>query len=176
VKTIVYIGASLDGFIARSNGDLGWLVPFENDEVRERYSEFMRTIDSVVIGRGTFEKVLAFPSWPYEKPVFVLSSSLKSVPALARGKVTILSMAPQELLAHLSRMNFSTIYVDGGRAIQSFFKADCIDEMIITRVPVLLGSGIPLFGALEHELQFMHVHSATYSNGLVTSRYDRKRE
>lgn len=136
----------------------------------------MSKIDAVVIGRGTFEKVLTFPSWPYEKKVFVLSTGIKQVPDMLRGKVTVLSMKPRELLNYLSSEGFSNIYVDGGKVVQGFLKEDCIDEMIITKVPVLIGSGIPLFGFLDNDLQFKHIRTDVYSNGLVKSRYERERK
>jgi dihydrofolate reductase len=174
MKTIVYIGTSLDGFIARKDGEIDWLVKFEKP-VRDDYRKFISQIDAVVIGRGTFEKVLTYPSWPYEKKVFVLSTRLKRIPDKLRGKVTVLSMKPRELLDYLSDDGFSNIYVDGGKVIQSFLKEDCIDEMIITKAPVLIGSGIPLFGHLDQDLPFKHVRTKVYANGLVKSHYKRKR-
>jgi dihydrofolate reductase len=174
MKTIVYIGTSLDGFIARKDGDLDWLVKFEKP-VKDDYAKFISKIDAVVIGRGTFEKVLTYPSWPYEKKVYVLSTSLKKLPSMLMGKATVLSMKTRALLKYLSNEGFSTIYVDGGKVIQSFLKDDCIDEMIITKAPVLIGSGIPLFGELDKGLPFKHVRTKVYSNGLVKSHYKRKR-
>ena len=176
MKTTVYVGTSLDGFIARKDGDIGWLVQFENPEVHESYGEFISKIDAIVIGRGTFEKVLAFPSWPYDKKVFLLSSNIKQVPDKVKGKVTILSMQPPELLAYLSKKGFSNLYIDGGKVIQSFLKEDLIDELIITQVPMLLGTGISLFGYLDIDLQFTHLRTNTYSNGLVKSHYERNRD
>jgi len=175
MKTIAYIGTSLDGFIARKNGDIDWLVQFANDEAIHAYEEFISRIDAIVIGRGTFEKVLSFPSWPYEKKVFVLSTSIKQVPDIVREKVTVLSMKPGELLNYLSGKNFSSIYVDGGKVIQDFLKEDLIDELIISKAPVLIGSGIPLFGYLDTDLQFKHIRTGVYSNGLVRSYYERKK-
>lgn len=175
MKTRVYIATSLDGFIARKGGDLDWLTPFEDKEAFSRYRKFMSTIDAVVIGRGTFEKVLTFPSWPYRQKVFVLSSSLKKAPAKLRRKVTVLSLKPVDLLRYLPDRGISGVYIDGGIVIQDFLRADCIDEMIITRVPVLLGSGIPLFGTLGRDLAFEHKHTRVFSNGLVQSHYVRKR-
>src|SRR6186713_1803071 len=149
MKSIVFIGTSLDGFIARKDGDIDWLVQFANNEAVDAYEKFMSRIDAIVIGRGTFEKVISFPSWPYEKKVFVLSTSIKEVPSLLKEKVTILSMKPAELLSYLSSEGFSSIYVDGGKVIQDFLKEDLIDELIISKAPVLIGSGIPLFGHLD---------------------------
>jgi dihydrofolate reductase len=173
MKTIVYIGTSLDGFIARKDGGIDWLVKFEKP-VRGDYGKFISKIDAVVMGRGTFEKVLTFPSWPYDQKVFVLSTKIKQVPAKLRGKVTVLSMKPKALLKYLSNEGFSNIYVDGGKVIQSFLVEDCIDEMIITKAPVLIGSGIPLFGDLDHDLPLKHIRTKIFSNGLVKSHYKRK--
>ena len=176
MKIKVYIGTSLDGFIARKDGDIDWLIKFENQEVNDSYGEFISKIDVIVIGRGTFEKVLTFPTWPYEKKVFVLSTSIKQIPDILRGKVTVLSMKPGELLNYLSNEGFSNIYIDGGKVIQDFLKEDYVDELIVTQVPVLIGSGIPLFGYLDNDLQFKHIRTNIYSNGLVKSHYERKRK
>jgi dihydrofolate reductase len=173
MKTTAYIGTSLDGYIARKEGDIDWLTQFENPEISQSYVEFASTIDAMVIGRGTYEKVLTFPSWPYEKKVFVLSNSIKQIPENLRERVIVISMKPKEVLDYLSNEGFTTIYVDGGKVIQSFLKENLIDELIITRVPLLIGSGIPLFGQLDHDLQFKHVQTEVYSNGLVKSRYIR---
>ena len=175
MKTTVYIGTSLDGFIARKDGSIDWLVQFANDEAIQAYEEFISRIDAIVIGRGTFEKVLTFPSWPYEKKVFVLSTSIKQVPEAVREKVTVLSMNPGKLLGYLSGKGFSNIYVDGGKVIQEFLKEDLIDELIISKVPILIGSGIPLFGFLNTDLPFKHMRTEVYSNELVRSYYERKR-
>lgn len=174
MNTIVYIGTSLDGFIAREDGDISWLVKFEST-VRDDYNEFISKIDAIVIGRGTFEKVFSFPSWPYEKKVFVLSTRLKEVPVMLREKVTLLSMGPEELLSYLSNEGFSNIYIDGGKVIQGFLRKDCIDELIITKAPVLIGRGIPLFADLAADLQFKHIETRVFSNGLVKSHYKRER-
>lgn len=174
MKTTVYIGASLDGFIARKDGDINWLVQFDSSETIKAYEEFMSRIDAIVMGKGTFEKVLTFPSWPYEKKVFLLSSSIKQVPDKLSEKVTILSMKPDELLSYLSDKGFSNIYVDGGNVIQGFLKENLIDELIISRAPIIIGSGIPLFSYLDNDISFTHIKTAAYANGLVCSYYERK--
>jgi len=176
MKTIVYIGTSLDGFIARKDGDIDWLTQFADDEAIHAYEEFMNRIDAIVIGRGTFEKVLTFSSWPYEKKVFVLSNSIKQLPGILRDKLILLSMTPEELVSYLSGMGFSSIYVDGGKVIQDFLKKDMIDEMIIAKAPLLIGSGIPLFNHIDTDLQFKHIRTAIQSNGLIRSYYERERK
>jgi dihydrofolate reductase len=124
-----------------------------------------------VIGRKTFETVLTFGSWPYgEKPVFVLSTC-----ALARtppgAVVELMAGAPTDIVAQLSARGFRHIYVDGGITIQSFLRAGLIHRLIITRVPVLIGAGIPLFGALERDIRLKHVATRQYASGLVQSEY-----
>ncbi len=175
MRTFVYVGTSLDGFIAREDGDIDWLVKFESDELNDSFKEFITRIDAIVIGRGTFEKVIEFPVWPYEKKVFVLSSTIKKVPDVVRDKVSLLSMPPKALLDYLSNQGFSNIYIDGGKVIQSFLREDYIDELIITKVPELIGTGIPLFGHLDKDLHFRHTGTTVYSNGLVKSCYERVR-
>jgi dihydrofolate reductase len=176
MKAIVYIGTSLDGFIARHNGDIEWLVQFANDEAIKAYESFISKVQAIVIGRGTFEKVLSFPAWPYEKEVFVLSNSLKQVPDQVKGKASLLSMKPLEVLRNLSEKGYSTVYIDGGKVIQDFLREDLIDELIVSKVPILIGSGIPLFGDLKNDLQFQHIHTEIQSNELVRSYYVRKRK
>ena len=175
MKTTVYVGTSLDGFIARKDGNIDWLVKYQNKEVHDSYNEFINRIDAMVIGRGTYEKVLSFPEWPYEKKVYVLSTSLKQIPGTLNEKATLIAMKPAALLNYLSDKGFSNIYVDGGKVIQSFLKEDLIDELIITKVPELIGTGIPLFGYLDNDLRFEHIKTNIYSDGLVKSQYERKR-
>ena len=106
----------------------------------------------------------------------MLSTSLKQLPDTLRDKATLLSMEPKELLSYLSGMGFSNIYVDGGKVIQGFLKEDLIDDLIISKVPLLIGNGIPLFGFLGADLQFKHIRTEVQSNGLVRSYYKRERK
>ena len=173
-STHVYIGTSLDGFIARPDGDFAWLSKFADDDAINAYDEFMAGIDALVIGRGTFETVLTFPTWPYNKPVFVLSRSIKEVPEPLRDKVSILTLTPAQMLEHLGEKGFRSAYIDGGKVIQSFLAADLIDELIISKVPVLIGSGIPLFGSIDADICYNHVRTTVCSNGLVRSYYNKQ--
>lgn len=171
MSNYVYIAASLDGFIARADGSLDWLTELDNPEQTDYgYNDFISRIDAIVMGRGTYETVSRFATWPYTKPVFVLSSTLN--PENPPGaKITVTALAPSELVKELDARGYHHLYIDGGKTIQSFLACDLIDELIITRVPVLLGTGIPLFGALAHELAFKHLETVVYKNGLVKSRY-----
>jgi dihydrofolate reductase len=165
----VFIATSLDGFIARANGDLDWL-PAGGGEPHG-YDEFMATVDALVIGRKTLETVLAFDSWPYgQKPVFVLST--RALPTVPPGAaVERQSGPPAAILAHVGARGIRHVYVDGGITIQRFLQAGLIQRLIITRIPVLLGSGIPLFGPVEHDILLRHVATRQFASGLVQSEY-----
>jgi dihydrofolate reductase len=169
VKASVFIGTSLDGFIARANGDLDWLPPGGGEE--HGYDAFMATVDALVIGRKTYETVLTFDTWPYgEKPVYVLSTRTLA-PALPGAVVERLSGPPAEIVAQLATRGVGHVYVDGGITIQGFLQAGLIQRLIITRIPVLLGAGIPLFGALPQDIRLTHVGTRQYASGLVQSEY-----
>ena len=173
----VFIATSLDGFIATSDGGVEWLDEIPNPENSDfGFGGFMSGIDALVMGRNTFEKVLTFGEWPYDKPVFVVSNSLSGVPEDLEGKVEVINGAPRSVVEQLGQRGFRNLYVDGGKVIQSFLEDDLVDEMIITRVPVLLGDGMPLFGKLTKTLQFEHVKTETFSEGLVQSTYARVRD
>ena len=173
MKISAYVGTSLDGFIARKDGDFSWLSQFANDEAVAAYNEFTARIDAIVIGRGTFEGALKFPAWPYERPVYVLSSTINEVPEQAKGRAEILSMPPREIAEHLANKGFSNIYIDGGTVIQAFLKEGLIDELVIAKAPIIIGSGIPLFGHCETDISFKHIRTIVASNGLVRSYYER---
>src|SRR5437867_5186849 len=134
--------------------------------------EFMHSVDALVIGRKTFETVLSFDKWPYgEKPVFVLSTrSLAPTPAGA--VVEHLSGEPVEIVSGLEARGIRHAYVDGGITIQRFLRAGLIQHLIITRVPVLIGDGIPLFGSLPHDVHLRHIATRHYPSGLVQTEYE----
>lgn len=152
MANIVYIAASLDGFIARPDGSLDWLTGLPGDGGDYGFGDFMKRIDAIVMGRKTFETVLGFKEWPYEKPVFVLSESLKELPPELEGRASVVGGDLEALVSRLKGRGLANLYIDGGRTIQSFLARDLIDELILTRVSVLLGEGIPLFGKLPGDL------------------------
>jgi dihydrofolate reductase len=172
----VYVATSLDNFIASREGGLEWLNEVPNPGQSDYgFAEFMSRIDAVVMGRNTFETVIAFDSWPYPVPVFVLSASLKTLPEKVAGKAEIIHGDPRDLVKQLNERGYRNLYIDGGRTIQRFLQEDLIDEMIITRVPVLLGEGIPLFGNLEKSLEFRLERTEQLNDDLVKSTYSRDR-
>jgi dihydrofolate reductase len=173
VRTSVFVGASVDGFIARSNGELDWL-PVGGGEPHG-YDEFIATVDTIVIGRKTFETVLGFDGWPYgDKRVVVLGSeSIDLSAAVARGAaVEQMGGPPAAIVASLAARGARHLYVDGGVTIQRFLQAGLIDRLVITRVPVLIGNGIPLFGSLPEDVHLRHVATRSFPSGLVQSEYE----
>jgi dihydrofolate reductase len=165
----VFVGASVDGFIARPNGGLDWLPAGGGEE--HGYEAFMASVDALVIGRNTYETVLGFDAWPYgEKPVFVLSTR-PLPPAPAGAVVEHMAGEPADIVSRLAARGFRHAYVDGGITIQRFLRAGLIQRLIVTRVPVLIGSGIPLFGELPRDVLLRHVATRQYPSGLVQSEY-----
>ncbi len=165
----VFVGTSLDGYLARPDGSLDFL-PAGGGEPHG-YDEFMATVDAILIGRKTYETVLGFGAWPYgEKPVFVLSHrSLASPP---RGAVVErLSGDPEKVLSAIASRGLKHVYVDGGVTIQAFLSAGLIQRLIVTRVPVLIGEGVPLFGAIPADVRLRHIATRSFSSGLVQSEY-----
>jgi dihydrofolate reductase len=166
----VFIGTSVDGFIARLNGSFDFLP--EGGGEPHGYDEFMASVDALVIGRHTFETVLAFPDWPYgDKRVIVLSSKSIDLSVVRGGAVEQMGGEPEEIVSALEARGLRHIYVDGGITIQRFLRAGLIQRLIITRVPVLIGGGIPLFGSLPRDVRLQHIGTQQYSGGLVKSEY-----
>ena len=171
VKISVYIAASLDGFIARKNGDLDWLPAGEEGGEDFGYAEFMSTVDYIVMGRNTFEKVLTFGGWHYDKKVIVLTSRDLDIPPELVDKVEALHLSPRELIHEMERRGAKSIYLDGGVTIQRFLRESLVDEMIITTIPILLGEGLPLFGKLEEDVKLELLKSQSFKNGFVQNKY-----
>lgn len=173
----VFIARSLDGFIADREGGLDWLHSVPNPEKLDLgYESFIKGVDAIVMGRNTFETVCSFDmEWPYNKPVFVLSSNLKSVPEKLKARVELLKGTPRGVVEQIHHKGYSRLYIDGGRTIQYFLREDLIDEIVITTVPILLGGGAPLFGELPGAMEFEHAWSRLYLDALVQDCYKRKR-
>jgi dihydrofolate reductase len=174
MKSTVFIATSLDGFIARPNGDIDWLgEPPEEGGEDYGYKKLMDTVDFLVMGRNTFEKVLTFGGWPYgPKPVVVLSSHPLDIPEGVSTPVEAMSCSPAELVDRLSARGAKHLYIDGGKTIQRFLDAGLIQRLIITRIPVLIGSGIPLFGPLERDIKLRHIETRAFPGGLEQSEYE----
>lgn len=171
MKASVFVGTSLDGFMARLNGDFDFLP--EGGGEPHGYEEFIATVDVLVIGRNTFEIVSRFPVWPYSgKRVVVLSNHPIDLSGPHKDDVEQMSGSPVDIVDRLALSGATHLYIDGGITIQSFLRAGLIQRLIITRVPVLIGEGIPLFGWLPNDLKLNHIGTRQFPSGLVQSEYE----
>ena len=169
----VFIATSLDGFIARKDGALDWLPQDQTDD--HGYNNFFSSIDAMLMGRKTFETILGFSPFPYEgKRVVVCSRTLTEVPKHLIGKLEFAAQPLPDLVRRLEAEGTKHLYADGGQIISALLEAGLVNRIILTRVPVLLGSGIPLFGALSADIVLQHIETKTFSSGLVQSVYDVK--
>ncbi len=177
MSNIVFIATSLDGYIAGKNNEIDWLEIIPNPEkIDMGYQAHLDNTDAIVMGRNTMELVANMDiEWPYSKPVFVLTKSLKELPDKVRDKAFLIEGDIQSINEELSKKGYQNLYIDGGLTIQSFLKEDLIDEIIITTIPILLGGGIPLFGVMESTLEFRCTNSERFANGICQNRYQRFR-
>ena len=179
MKASVYIATTVDGFIARPNGELDWLPGSDgvmDPELGDEdfgYAQFMSSVDVLVMGRNTYELVISSGQWPYGgTKVIVLSSSLKTLSDIVPDSVELKSCAPHELYKELQDSGFCHLYIDGGKTIQRFLSEHLINEITITKVPVLIGEGIPLFSKLTNDIKLSHLNTISYKNGFVKSKYE----
>lgn len=179
MKVSVYIATTLDGYIAREDGGLDWLPGSDGevdvDSVNEDYgfNAFLDSVDVLVMGRKTYELVISSRRWPYEnKRVIVLSSTLRKVSDDVPSTIEVKSCSPSELYLELQESGAKHLYIDGGKTIQGFLVYGLIDEIVITKVPVLIGKGIPLFGALKKDIKLRHIETHSYNNGFVQDKYE----
>lgn len=177
MTNIVYIGTSLDGYIAPEDGSLDWLGTVPNPEGDDLgFGEFIQRVDAVVMGRLTFEVVQGFGiGWHYPVPGIILSSTLKKLPRDFEDKVSLTRGSPKEVMAFAKEKGYQNLYIDGGTTIQGFLRADLIDEMIITEIPILLGGGDRLFGSLDQQLKFELVGTNILLDQMVKRHYKRER-
>ncbi len=171
IQFSVFIATSLDGFIARPNGGLDWL-PVPGSDEDYGYHAFMESVDCLVMGRKSFETVLAFEPWPYgEKRVIVLSETLDAIPTPIGGQVELFKGSQEALVEKLSAEGVRRVYLDGGKTIQGFLRAGLVSDILITTIPVLIGQGIPLFEPLDGDIALTHLRTVAYPNGFVQSVY-----
>ena len=169
----VYVATSIDGFIADKDGGIDWLHDIPNPTGSDYgFNDFMNSIDALIMGRNTYEKVLSFGcDWPYTKKVFVLSKTLKNVAPSLTDKVEILSGDLEKIVGRLKNEGYQSLYIDGGKVIQDFLANNLIDELTITQIPILLGDGISLFGVLPKKIKLTHSSTEVLDGGMVKSRY-----
>ncbi|MEM7169851.1 MAG: dihydrofolate reductase family protein [Pseudomonadota bacterium] len=164
---------SLDGFVARADGGVDWLSKYMTEGEDNGFGAFMDSVDGLVMGRASYENVLTFGGWHYTKPTIVMSQTLTdaNLPEFLAGRVRFSSKPPNDLMQELEAEGWKRVYVDGGKIVQSFLAEGLIEDMTLTRVPILLGRGKPLFGPLEQDLELEHIETQSLHSGLVTSKY-----
>ncbi len=168
----IYVAQSLDGFIATKDGGVDWLNEIPRPEGEDfGFAEFMDDIDAILMGKNTYETVLSFGVWPYEKPVFVLSNSISDVPDHLQNKAKIVSGDLSDVLQQLNQQGYNDLYIDGGKLIQSSLQQNLIDALIITTIPILLGEGISLFAPSKQQVKLVHKQTKILNNQLVKSHY-----
>lgn len=179
MKTSIYIATTLDGFIAREDGSLDWLTGSDGNVDQDLegedfgFASFMDSIDVLVMGRNTYDMVVSSGHWPYgSMQVKVLSNTLSKFSDSLSSTVEIKSCSPDKLYSELKNSGAKHLYIDGGKTIQGFLKSGLIDEITITRVPVIIGSGIPLFSAVKNDVQLNHLETKSFKNGFVQSKYE----
>ncbi len=172
----VFVAISLDGYIADAQNGVEWLNAYPQDlGENSAFNVFMGSMDALIMGRNTFEAVHSFQQWPYTIPVWVMSKTLASLPEGYNGKATLCSDNIEVTLKKASEQGFKNLYIDGGRLVQSFLQKDLIDSITLTRIPIILGGGVPLFGELAQTSTFEHIHTQVLEGGLVMSGYARVR-
>lgn len=178
LRASAFIATSLDGFIARPDGALDWL-PGAGDAGAPAddhgYAAYMADVDAIVWGRKTYEVVMGFDMpWPYDgRRVVVLSTTLREsdLPGRVRGKLELHPGPIPALAAHLEASGARHAYVDGGQVVQGFLREGLLDAITVTRIPILIGTGIPLFGDVGRDVPLRHVRTVAYDSGFVQSTY-----
>ena len=164
---------TLDGFVARKDHTLDWLMKFDTGSEDYGFEEFQNSIDVIVMGTGSLKTVLGFGEWPYRKPVVVLSKTLTEddIPEHAKGKVEISRLSPDDLMSQLDERGVGRVYVDGGAIIRSFLRAGHIADMRISIAPILIGEGIRMFGELDKDVDLKLEDVQQFGSGFVSMRY-----
>jgi dihydrofolate reductase len=164
----VYIASSLDGFIARKSGALDWLSIVERPNEDYGYERFHDSVDTMIVGRNTYDVVLGFDAWPYAGKRCVVLTHRSLAP---RHGEEFFGGSPGELVARLEREGAKRAYVDGGGVIQQFLAADLVDDITLSIIPILLGDGVPLFGPIGRDVRLRHAASRSFESGLVQIEY-----
>ena len=169
----VFMASSLDGFVARQNNSLDWLMKYGVDENDNSFKEFTKKMNALVMGSGTFKTVIGFDHWPYEMHTYVMSRTLtqNDVPEPLQNKVTVKSLNPKELMKFLYEKGIIEVYVDGGKLVQSFISSGLINEITLTQIPILIGKGKRLFGEIENDIDLELTNSKQMKFGFVQNTF-----
>ncbi|MGB8652367.1 MAG: dihydrofolate reductase family protein [Mycobacteriales bacterium] len=166
----VFIASSADGYIATTDGSLAWLESAARAEEDYGYDAFLMSVDALAMGRGTYDHIAHLDPLPFDgRPVFVFTHH----PPEPRAGVTFWQPSPHEALRHWTDSGFARVYVDGGQLISSFLAEGLVDDLVLTRVPVLLGEGRPLFHATGRRTELRLDDVRTWPSGFVALTYSR---
>ncbi len=183
MKCSVFIATSADGYIATEDGGVEWLDTAGRSEADIAdnpdmgFAEYLSSVDCLIMGRKCMEKISSFEltadQWPYgERRIVVLSRTLREPSPNLPGKVEMYNGEIPHLIAEMEQQGFQHAYVDGGATITSFLNLQLIDEICLTRAPVLLGGGIPLFGKTDRQIRLENARASAFANDFVQVRYD----
>lgn len=169
----IFIATSLDGFVARVDHKLDWLMKQKTENEEHGYNAFIESVDVIIMGRGSYENVLTFGDWPYTKPVIVMSQTLTqdSIPKQLIEKIELTKLDPPELMQKLSKRKYMNAYIDGAKVVQSFIKLGLVKDIILTHIPILIGSGISLFGNLDADIDLKLIASKSFPSSLTQVKY-----
>ncbi|MBL1420808.1 MAG: dihydrofolate reductase family protein [Alphaproteobacteria bacterium] len=169
----IFIATSLDGFVARNDHQLDWLMKQKTQGEEHGYETFIEDIDVIVMGKGSYQNVLSFGDWPYKKPVMVMSKSLNQadIPTNLKDKVTLTTFTPPALMQNLQKLGYNRAYIDGGKVVQSFIQDGLVNDIILTLVPILIGSGKRLFGDISNDIDLQLIASKNFPSGLIQTHY-----
>lgn len=167
-KVSVRVGQSIDGYIAKKDGNIDWLYYGHSGDEEYGFKDFINSIDGLILGKNTYEVVSNFDQWPYDgKRVIVLSNSLKNV----RPEAELYTGSLKDLLSKLHSEGIKHVWVDGGVTISKFLEEGLVDEISISVIAMILGSGIPLFNPMNAEHKCELLSTKSYPSGLVESKY-----
>jgi len=166
-----YVAASLDGFIAKEDGDVSWLEELDIPFSETGYDEYFETVDAIVMGRKTYEIICSFAGWPYgNKPVWICSRDKSILPVegcnLQPGK------SPEDVMELAKQMKINHLWlVGGGQLATSFLEKNMLNKIILSHMPIILGSGIKLFGDIAQAEKVKFERYKSYPSGFLQSQY-----
>jgi dihydrofolate reductase len=171
-KVSVFLGVSLDGYIAGDNHSLEWMKIVETDPPEDAgYTPFMASVDALVLGRNSYDAVIGFTPYPYSgKRVVVLTTR----PAESKHGETFYSGSLEALLETLALEGVRHVYLDGGNAVRQGLETGVVDTLTISTLPIILGSGIALFERGLPQSRWTLTSSCSFDSGLVQATYQRR--
>ena len=170
MKITYYVASSLDGYIAKDDGDVSWLEELDISMEDTGYDEFYSTVDALVMGRKTYEMIVSFGQWPYgDKPVWVCSRN-KITPM--EGCNLQIGRSPEAVCRAANEMDIKHLWlVGGGSLASSFLESHLLTNISISLMPIILGSGIKLFGDLPSPIKIKNESHTSHKSGMAQLDY-----